>query len=293
VKDDATDVKRKKDQWTSDNLCMRASRACLAAAILAIPIATGAQQQAPNTRSGWPCGGRLDPSYFRVAEETGGQLLLLAPEEVGDSARLLTAFGSHLQTIFRLAGTVPPGVHEFQVAIDPSVESALFSISVQCLQTAEVLRPSGAFAAGDAVTDLSHFRAERMVIVSRPEPGMWTIRVAGNGLAGLVVQAKSALALTHVEFAPTRTEAFTRVPTAGVENTVRLRVSGHPAEIHGSIVSGTLARIAQLPLAASDADGAYESRFIPPAEGFRVLVSGRDSEGALFTRLTAALFTAR
>lgn len=254
---------------------------------------SGAQQQAPKTRGGWPCGGQLDPSYFQVAEGTGGQLLLLAPEEISDSARFLTAFGSHPQTIFRLAGTVPPGVHEFQIPIDPSVESALFSISVQCLQTAEILRSSGAFAAGDGVTDLSNFRAERMVIVARPEPGIWTIRVAGSGLAGLVVQAKSALALAHVEFSPAGRQTFTAVPLAGVENIVRVRVSGHPTELHASIVSGVLERIAPLSLASGDAEGLYQSRFTPPSEGFRLLVSGRDADGVVFQRITAALLTAR
>jgi hypothetical protein len=144
-----------------------------------------AQQQPPAPRAGWPCGARLDPSYFHVAEGTGGHMLLLSPEEIGDSGALLTAFGSHPQTILRLAGSATPGVHEFQVPIDSFVESALFSISVQCLQVAEVVRPSGAAVlGGDEVTDLSAFRAQRMVIVKRPEPGVWSVRVAGSGVAG-------------------------------------------------------------------------------------------------------------
>src|SRR5262245_27050640 len=161
----------------------------LAAAVVAIPLLTGAQQQAPNNRSGWPCSARLDTSYYHVAEGSGGHLLLLAPEEIGDSATLLIAFGSHPQTIFRLAGSLTPGLHEFQVPVDPSVESVLFSISVQCLQVAHVLRPSGPLAGGDDVTDLSSFRAQRMVIVKRPENGSWTIRVSGSGVSGVVMQA--------------------------------------------------------------------------------------------------------
>ena len=152
----------------------------VAAAVLVGSTLIGAQQQTSNTRSGWPCGARLDPSYFQVAEGTGGHLLLLAPEEIGDSATLLTAVGSHPQTIFRLAGSLRPGVHELQVPIDPSVESVIFSISVQCLQVAHLVRPSGLPASGDSVTDLSNFRAQRMVIVARPETGIWTIRVLGK-----------------------------------------------------------------------------------------------------------------
>src|SRR5690349_10675949 len=194
-----------------------------AAAVLAAPILAGAQQQTPNPRPGFPCGARLDPSYFRVAEGTGGHLLLLAPEEISDSAALLTAFGDHPHTIFRLAGFMPPGLHEFNVPIDSTVESVLFSISVQCLQTADVVRPSGALAIGDDVTDLPNFRAQHMVIVKRPEAGMWTIRVVGSGISGVVVQARSGIGMSEPAFAPGAGDTFRPVPSAGVPNIVRIR----------------------------------------------------------------------
>jgi hypothetical protein len=49
-----------------------------AAAAVSVPFLISAQQQS-STRAGWPCGVRLDTSYFQVAEGTGGHLLLLAP----------------------------------------------------------------------------------------------------------------------------------------------------------------------------------------------------------------------
>jgi hypothetical protein len=263
------------------------------AVVLAAPILISAQQQAPNARGGWPCGARLDTSYFQVAEGTGGHLVLLAREEIGDSATLLTAFGSHTQTIFRLAGAMTPGVHEFRVPIDPSVESVLFSISVQCLQVAHVLRPSGLVASGDDVTDLAGFRAQRMVIVKRPEPGVWTMRVSGSGVAGVVVQSRSAIGISRVEFAPARSTTFTALPTATVENVVRIRMSGQAAEVRASLVSGEFRRIAELPLEVSETDGSYLSRFTPGAEGFRILIVGKDRDGMTFQRMHAPLVTAK
>lgn len=261
------------------------------AAVLVIPLVIGGQQQAPNRRNGWPCGARLDTSYFQIAEGSGGHLLLLAPEEIGDSATLLTAFGSHAQTIFRLAGSLRSGVHDLRVPIDPSVESVLFSISVQCLQVAHVLRPSGALASGDDVTEASSFRAQRMFIVKRPEPGVWTIRVSGNGVAGVVAQARSAIGITQVQFAPAGRTTFTAVPTANVENVVKIHVSGKTADIRASLVSGEFRRIAELPLEAGETDGAYLSRFTPGVEGFRVLIAGTDAAGVAFQRIHAPLLT--
>ena len=262
----------------------------LVAASLAVHPVIDAQQQTSNPRAGWPCGARLDPSYFQVAEGSGGHLLLLAPAEIGDAAALLTAFGDHPQTIFRLAGAIKPGLHEFQVPIDSGVESVLFSISVQCLQTADVVRPSGAPVSGAEVTDLSNFLAERMVIVKRPEPGVWTIRTAGSGIAGVMVQARSALGIAQVQFAAVGSTAFTSVPLPGVENVVRIGIRGHATQVEASVVNGAFRRIAALPL-SGETESSYVSRFTPGAEGFRVVVGGKDADGVPFQRVHAPLLT--
>jgi hypothetical protein len=270
----------------------RITSGLVAAAALAVLPVTGTQQQAPNPRAAWPCGVRLDPAYFRVAEGSGGHLLLLAPAEIADSAALLTAFGNHPQTMFRLAGAMNPGLHEFHVPIDSSVESVLFSISVQCLQAADVARPSGALlAAGDGVTDLSNFVAERMMIVKRPEPGVWTIRAAGSGIAGVMVQGRSALGISQVQFAGVGSTAFTRVPLAGVENVVRIGIDGPATQVTASLVNGGFRRIAPLPLTAGETERSYVSRFTPGTEGFRVMVEGTDADGVPFQRVHAPLFT--
>jgi len=260
-----------------------------AAAIFAAPILVGARQQTPNPRGSFPCGARLDPSYFRVAEGTGGHLLLLAPEEIGDSAALLTAFEDHPQTIFRLAGSMTPGLHEFNVPIDSTVESVLFSISVQCLQTADVVRPSGAIAIGDDVTDLPNFRAQHMVIVRRPEPGMWTVRVAGSGISGVVAQARSGIGISQPEFAPAPETTFTAIPKVGAENILRIRMSARVSDLRASLVSGQFMLLTELPLAAGETDSTYVSRFTPGTEAFRVLVTGNDAAGVAFQRMSAPL----
>ena len=260
--------------------------------LLAVGAWSAAPQQQPSkARAGWPCGARLDASYFQLAEATGGHLVLLAPSEIADSATLLTAFSDHRQTLFRLAGDLKTGIHEFRVPVDPSVESLLVSISVQCLQTADVIDPSGVSVGGDNVTDLSSLTAIRMVIVRRPAPGMWTLRAAGNGIGGVVVQARSAVGVTQVEFGVTGSPEFRPVPVPGVENVVRITVSGHPRRLEASVVNAAFRTIAPLPLASGDADGTYVSRFTPGDEGFRIAISGTDDGGAAIQRVYASLFT--
>jgi hypothetical protein len=242
------------------------ARGIVIAAALALPsFASGPQggkQQTTTTRAGWPCGARLDPSHFQVTEGSGGHLLLLAPAEIADAATLLIAFDKHRETVFRLAGAINPGVHEFRVPIDSTIESVVFSISVQCLQNASVTRPSGApLTAGDGVTDLSNFQAERMLIVERPETGVWTIR------------------------------EISRVPSPGVENVVKIDISGAATDVQGAIVNAALRRIAPLTLTAGDTAGSYVGRFTPGAQGFRVMIEGKTTDGVPFQRVHAPLFT--
>ena len=58
----------------------------LAFSVTAMAVLPGAaQDQQPGSRPGWPCNGRPDPSYFRIAEGSGGQFFLFHPSEVADS----------------------------------------------------------------------------------------------------------------------------------------------------------------------------------------------------------------
>jgi hypothetical protein len=105
----------------------------------------------------------------------------------------------------------------------------------------------------------------------------------------VTVQARSALALAHVEFAQQGSEAFRVIPWAGVQNTIRLRVGGQPADIRASMMSGGFERLGQLALVPGERDGEFFSRFTPDADGFRVLVAGTDANGFAFQRMQATL----
>jgi hypothetical protein len=277
-------------RFTMDSMLRRCAIGLSAALALGMPVWTVAQQQT-GARGDWPCGARLDPSYFQLAEGTGGHLYLLAPWEIGDSAPLLIAFGNHPQTIYRMAGSIKPGVHEFRVPIDSSVESVLFSISVQCLQTGEITRPSGVtLVPGEGVTDYSNFRAQRMMLVKRPEPGIWTVRASGSGLAGVVVQARTDLTIDSVQFAAAGSTAFTFLPVREADNSIRIDTSGRATEVHASLVDASFRRIASLPR-SGDEEGYYVSRFSPVQQPFRVLIEGKTVDGAPFQRLHAPLFS--
>lgn len=277
------------------------NRLALVAAVACAATLAAAQDQQPQHRPGWPCVGRPDPTYFRIAEATGGQVFLFDPSEIADSGVLSLAAMRHDETIFRVAGSLEEGLHEFPFPIDSTVESALFSVSLQCLQVVEIVRPSGDVLAASAEgVDYHQFEAGRIVILKAPEPGTWRVRVSGHGLFFLVAQARSTLSLDRVDFVenggrPGHKGLFPtdRPPRAGAPATLRIVVSGPARDVRARLVTASFEDIAALPLAAASGDGdqrEFLAEVTPPAGGFRVVVTGADERGLPFARVHAPLF---
>ena len=265
-------------------------------AILCLGAPGRGQEQQPSTKPGWPCAGRPDPTYVKTAEATGGQLFLLHPSEVADSGTLMAASFSHRDTLFRVAGPLADGLHEYTLDVDDAVESLLVSASVQCLQVVEIARPSGAvLQAAEEGVDYHQFEAGRVVVVSRPEPGAWTLRVSGSGIFFLIVQAKTTLALGRVQLV--RRDARSPgelVPTfdpsrPGARQLVTLSLDGSGTVSSARLVSATGAPLGAVALRRQGDDGRWMGEFTVPSAPFRIVVSGAGAGGRPFARVHAPL----
>lgn len=266
-------------------ICPRLTGLLLAATVLAPLRAT---QEEPRAPAGWPCGAKVDMSYFAMAEATGGQVWLTPPDELPKTGGPLAAFWDHRQTLFRSLGPMDAPTQEFRVPVDSSVESVVFSMFVQCLQNAEVLSPSR--GPGGESSD-ARSRAWRVLVVKRPEVGVWTIRVSGSGLVGVSAQVRTALEIAQIQFGVGGTTTLARSPRQGVENLVFIDMRGAARQVEASMVDATFRKIAPLTLTAGTREGTYQARFTPSAAPFRVLVEGKDANGIAFQRLHAPLFT--
>jgi hypothetical protein len=270
-------------------------------AILAVgTVALVAQDQQPRSQPGWPCVGTPDPSYVRVAEATGGQLFLFDKSEIGRSAILPIAAGRYDETVFRAAGSLVEGRHEFSFPIDSAVEGVMVSVSLQCLQSVDIVTPSGELLQNTGAGEFHAFRAGRIVTLPQPEPGGWHVRVAGRGMFFLVVQAKSELSLDRVEFVrdggrPGHEGLFPthEPPRAAVPQWLAIGVSGNVSDVRARLVTSAFEAITALPLRQSS-PGAVDHEFVaqvtPPATAFRIVVSGVDALGLPFQRVHAPLF---
>ena len=237
----------------------------------------------------------------QVSEGSGGQVFLLDPSEVASSATLLLARDGHDETLRRVVGDLEPGTWTIDVNVDSSVERVLFSVSLQCLQEIEIVRPSGApVAASDPGVTWTAFQAGRQVGVNEPEAGLWKVVVAGKGLLFLVVQARASLELDSVRLVrpggrPGHEGIFRDdaplVP--GTRRLMEIRLSpgilGPQFEMRGSTDEriGTLPPVRQ---PGGEDEQSYLSEFVVPGVPFRVVVTGRDSAGKIVQRAQSTLF---
>jgi hypothetical protein len=267
-------------------------------AVMSAATLASAQDQPPG-RPGWPCAGRPDPTYVKTSEATGGQLFMFHPSEVADSGTLMAASFTHKATLFRVAGPLDEGLHEYQVTVDGSVESALFSVSIQCLQVAEIERPNGALVqASDEGADYHQFEAGRILTLARPEAGTWKIRASGRGLSFIVVQARTTLSLGRVQLLARKSggadEPLSPVFQPGQPRTrqaVAIGVSSDARDVQAHLVSAQFEELGPITLAADDSGAAasWRGEFVVPSVPFRIVVAGTGPDGRPFVRVHAPL----
>ena len=264
---------------------------------LASASAPQVQQQQPNARAGWPCVGRPDPPYVEVAEASGGQVFLLDPSEIGGSAPLLMARERHPETVDRRAGDLEDGTHEFTVPVDRTVESLLFSISLQCLQAVEIARPDGSLVqASQPKVDWHAFQAVRVVTIESPDAGDYRIRVAGRGLFFMLTQVRTEVALENARFVrqggrPGHEGLFTDdTPLRpGTRRQLEIDVSAGWTPTRLIMLSSEGENLGAAELTPAG-EGTFLTSVIVPARRFRVAVVAGDTAGRRVQRVYAPLF---
>jgi hypothetical protein len=262
----------------------------LLAACLCVPI-TGSAQSKPSgqsSRPGWPCAGKVDPSYVQVAEASGGKVLLFHPTELEGMSIDYRAAAQHEETVLRAVGQLDGDRYEMTVPIDTTIESAYFVVSVQCLQLVSLVTPSGEeLSVATPGVEYHPFGSVRLFVVPNPTPGVWKVIAAGRGYFSAIVTARTDLQLDGVEFSAAR--------AAGTGTVLDARVSGafRQASFHFVAGNGELIESLRLDLRDRSEEGAnYQGAVKRPRKDFRVAVTGLDAAGFPFQRMEGRLSSA-
>jgi len=264
-----------------------------------------AQNQVPQPKPGWPCvaGRAVDPSFVKASEATGGQVFLFDRSEAARSFVLAKNTGKHEHTIFRSMDTLSTGTREFSFPVDSTVESLMVSISLQCLQSITVLRPSNTEVhGGEPDVDENRFKSGLILILAKPTAGEWRVRMAGTGMYFAVISAKSSISVDSAEFVeqagrPGHEGLFpVKGPVhIGEHRTLEVRLRAPAGERRFLLVNSAGETLEPLDLKFIGEDAIqseYSGAFVVKHSAFRVAVQGVDEAGYPYQRVLGQLLEA-
>jgi von Willebrand factor A domain-containing protein 7 len=265
-----------------------------------------AQQSQPNRsrKFGTDSCGPVDPTYIRIANETGGQPMFLQPSEAGKAGHFMReSMGENAVTLLWATGKLEGATREFTIPVDSSVDRTTFSLSTDTKGTSmTLLRPSGEeINAGTAGVEISELNCGRIVTVASPEAGDWRAQIAGSGTFWVQAQGKSEIYFVTVEFVRAKGrpghQGYFRIPgqpIAGEPATLQVELSGLARDAAFELVTedGKVIQPIHLRPETSGDDSEYYGSFELPARPFRVAVTGRDDKGNDYQRYFHTLFRA-
>jgi hypothetical protein len=283
---------------------MQLLRSCSVALLVCCLPALAQQQRRSPIRYGPGVCGPADPTYIRTAEESGGQPLFLAPDEVAKSFVLMSELTrSNHVTLLWARGELSEG-HDFVVPVDSTVKRLVFSLSFDT--------PGGKLAAldpeGKEVSSetpgavMTPLNCGDIVTVVPPAPGKWHVRVAGKGRFWLEAGGVSDIFMVEAEFVhlggrPGH-EGYFRIsgqPVAGEPAMLRVDLSGKTRNVQFHLISPeakTLQPVAMKADSAGSDESEYFGELSLPATPFRLAVTGEDESGHSFERVFSSLFHA-
>lgn len=265
-----------------------------------VPAQTGQQQSRPFTPG--TCG-RVDPTYIRLAEQTGGQPMFLQPSEMAAAGHLMRETTLN-NTDAMLYATAHLGGQSrgYAIPIDSAVKRVTFSLSFDAPGTTmTLLRPSGAaVTSGEGGVEISEWTCGRIITIGSPEKGTWHVQMSGTGRFWLRVTAQADLYILSVEFVQLGGrpghEGYFKIPgqpLTGRPQTLQATVSGALQSAKFKLASADAEAIQPVNMkeeSSDPEDHEYLGTVTLPKQPFRVAVSGLDGNGLPFQRMYLTQF---
>ena len=289
----------------------------LAACVAAQPPPS--QDQQPNSNSGKPI--KIDPTYQKLADETGGQVYVLDRNDTAQLGAVMALNSySNKQELLTVNGSLA-AQRAFEVPVGSGNRHLL--VSATGVTSVRVVAPNGVVIHGGAAgVKYVTLQNGAMYAVDEPEAGTWNIELGGDGNYSLRVAAIPDRASNNSSSsgAAIRTEAarmddtdllsfkFQEIagrpgheglfriagfPLAGQKYPVEAEMSGDFSTARfefrspqGEVLQSLVLR--RRPAEGEgDKDGAktYEGEVAAPAEPFRVYASGFDMTGHRYQRV--------
>lgn len=238
----------------------------------------------------------IDPGYIQIANETGGQVFFLTPQEVGQAANLpVLLVGTKAVTVLSVRDSVVSGSKSYPVPVDSTMTDVTFSADTKSM---EVKRPNGdPVQAGDPDATTLALSGGTVVKVGSPAVGSWTVTIGVSSTYRLEVSGSSSLDMSRFRFV----QAGGRDGHDGLLPIPGLPLGGAPGSAD-AVLAGSFTT-AQFDLRRPNGDPIQDLSLAPlteqvdefagtvtvPGEPFLPYVTGQDAGGNAFQRVVSKL----
>jgi hypothetical protein len=231
-----------------------------------------------------------DPAYFRVAEESGGQVFILTLDDVSEVAKLPDFFvRSNVVDIASIGGELTGDAETISIPVDSTLSMVTFSVAQSPMGV--LRRPDGTeVLPGDPGVTLS---AAGYISVVDPQPGEWMLEMCCSGPFTLLVTGESELDLYSFEF----TQPGGRPghggyypidghPVDGVEYMAVASIAGNaePAQFELRDREGQFLGSLALEQGPGQSEEGVSGPVTPPGGVYFVYATGLDANGFPFQR---------
>ncbi len=274
--------------------------------LVAAALSGQAQEANKSRRFGPDACGPVDPSYIRLANETGGQPMFLQPSEIAQSGHFMReSSGQNHVTLVWANARLRGATREFNIPVDSTIPRLTFAASYDTKGiNVSVIRPSGSEVhRDDSGVEDTALNCSRTVTITNPESGVWRVRISGQGTFWLQAMGRSDIYFVSARFV----RAGGRPGHEGMFRIPGQPLAGNPAmlEVHFSgelerealkLVSEDGNLIKPLEITWRDSSDSTSHEYISkvdlPETPFRIAMAGTDAKGMAFERYYSPLFHA-
>ena len=240
----------------------------------------------------------IDPEYFRIARETGGQAFVIAETETFEATKVADfTVRPDSADIAHINGTLSATPTTYTVPVDSTLTSVTFSISGS--DSATVKRPDGSTVQStDANVNSANISGGNVLSITDPADGAWSVTVSGGGEFTIRVTGESPLHFSSFDVVklggiPEHEGYFPidGLPLAGPVSKVMAHLSAgefNTAQFELRTTNGALLQtlaLSEIPNSEVDTSRQYFGDVTFPAVPVVIHVTGTDTNGQAFQRV--------
>ena len=232
---------------------------------------------------------KIDPIYFDLAANTGGDFYFWAPGEFAASTLQMPI---HREDVLLSYGSVE-SKKSFDIPVESGVKEMTLFAGIQRKDLAMLIRPDGT-----VVRDVQAFQHMLIATVKAPAAGTWRLELHGAGMYAVTAHVKPAddgPELVRFAFVvpggrPGHEGMFPlkRPLQAGESLACEVSLSGSVKEPELLFVTRDASLIGSTPIARAGEDE-YAGQCTVPDVPFRAVIRGTDAKGTRFQRSESPL----